>query len=151
MKATDWETPEALILIEGWARSGLTDEQIAANMGINRTTLYRWKKQNSDLCNALKKGKEVADFEVENALYEAAIGGNVTACIFWLKNRIPEKWKDVQNGRESLQIEKLKLENERLSLQIQALKEEVSSEKQLEKLDAVLAQIGGNIGKITTV
>lgn len=149
MKVAEWITPESLTLIEGWARSGLTDEQVASNMGINRATLYRWKKQNSDLCNALKKGREVADFEVENALFKAATGGNVTACIFWLKNRMPEKWKDVQSGRESLQIEKLKLENERLALQIEALKDETSSEKQLEKLDAVLAKIAGNVGKIT--
>ena len=39
----DWLTDEGLILIEGWARDGLTDEQIAENMGISRTTLYNWK------------------------------------------------------------------------------------------------------------
>lgn len=44
-KKSEWTTTEGLLLIGGWARSGLTDEQIADNMGINVRTLYRWKKQ----------------------------------------------------------------------------------------------------------
>ena len=44
-KYQDWITPEGLSLVQGWARDGLTDEQIAGNMGINVATLYRWKIQ----------------------------------------------------------------------------------------------------------
>ncbi|MCD7753895.1 MAG: helix-turn-helix domain-containing protein [Clostridiales bacterium] len=93
-KYPQWLTPEGLTLIEGWAREGLTDEQIAANMGVCRDTLIQWKKSYGDISDALKKGKEVVDYQVENALLGAALEGNVTACIFWLKNRRPDKWRD---------------------------------------------------------
>lgn len=69
-----WLSPEGLILLEGWARDGLTDEQIAHNMGVNKATLYRWKKEYCDICDALKKGKEIVDYEVENALLKKAKG-----------------------------------------------------------------------------
>jgi hypothetical protein len=89
-----WEQPENLVLLEGWARKGLSMEQIAHNMGISKDTLYRWARLSSDISDAIKKGKEVTDFMVENALFTAAISGNVVAQIFWLKNRAPEAWKD---------------------------------------------------------
>ena len=67
-KYEEWRKKEKLILLEGWARDGLTDEQIAKNMGISRSTLSDWKKKYSDISDILKKGKEVVDREVENAL-----------------------------------------------------------------------------------
>lgn len=61
-------------MIEGWARDGLTEEQIAANMGISRSTLSEWKKKHSDISDTLKRGKEVVDRQVENALLKRALG-----------------------------------------------------------------------------
>lgn len=95
-KYQKWLEPERLILLEGWARDGLTDEQIAKNMGITRKTLAEWKIKYSDIGDTLKKGKEVVDFQVENALLSSALDGNTTAQIFWLKNRRPDKWRDKQ-------------------------------------------------------
>lgn len=93
-KYQQWLEPDGLLLLEGWARDGLTDEQIAHNMGITAKTLYVWKNEYSDICEALKKGKEVVDYQVENALLNKALGGDTTAQIFWLKNRRPDKWRD---------------------------------------------------------
>ncbi len=94
-KAPEWLTEESLIRIQGWAMDGLSDEQIATEkMGIAYSTFREWKKKYPALLAALKKSKEVADRKVENALYEAALSGNVTAMIFWLKNRKPKEWKD---------------------------------------------------------
>lgn len=112
----DWLTEEGLILIEGWARDGLTNEQIAENMGVSRTTLYNWGNKDVNIMNALKQGKEVVDRQVENALFKNAVGfhyeeetvtnsgavvttkkyskPNVTAQIFWLKNRKSATWRD---------------------------------------------------------
>lgn len=121
-----WLTHEGLIKIEGWARDGLNNEQIAHNMGITDKTLYEWQNKYTDICEALKKGKEVVDREVENALHRRAMGyeydeitsepvedketgeitmgvtktvrkhmaPDVTAQIFWLKNRKPQDWRD---------------------------------------------------------
>ena len=89
-----WLTQDGLTLLEGWARDGLTDEQISKNIGINPATLYEWKKKYSDISESLKKGKEVVDFEVENALLKKALDGDTTAQIFWLKNRRPKNWRD---------------------------------------------------------
>lgn len=107
-----------LTLIEGWARDGLTDEQIAKNLGINIATFYRYKKDYCEFCESLKRGKEIVDYEVENALLKRALGyeydevtyengketkrvtkqvaPDTTAQIFWLKNRKPDKWRDKQ-------------------------------------------------------
>lgn len=118
-----WLTPEGLLKLEGWARDGLTDEQIAVNIGISRSTLNAWKDKYSDISDTIKRGKDVVDREVENALLRRALGyeyeevkekfeGNVmtertvtkkevipdvTAQIFWLKNRKRETWADRQN------------------------------------------------------
>lgn len=73
-KYQEWLEPEKLLLIEGWARDGLTDEQIAFNMGICRDTLIQWKKKYTVISDTLKKGKEVVDRQVENALLKRALG-----------------------------------------------------------------------------
>lgn len=105
-------------MIEGWARDGLTEEQIANNIGISRSTLNEWKKKFSDISDTLKQSKEIADRQVENALHKTALGfyyeedmvtnqgdvvrvkkyskPNTTAQIFWLKNRKPANWRDKQ-------------------------------------------------------
>lgn len=110
-------------MLSAWARDGLTDEQVAHNMGIAVSTLYDWKQKHPDISEALKKGKEVADIEVENALFKRATGysyveeieerGEITkrthkhmapdvgACAIWLKNRRPDKWRDKQAGEEN--------------------------------------------------
>lgn len=115
-----WLTEDGLTLLEGWARDGLTDEQLAEKIGINRATLYDWKKKFPNISDALKKGKEIVDIQVENALLKRALGydyqeekieksdkdgvkviqilkhipPDTTAQIFWLKNRRPERWRD---------------------------------------------------------
>ena len=90
-----------LTLIRGWARNGLTEAQIAKNLGISIDTFYTYKKKYPEFLKVLKRGKEYADLEVENALYEAAVTNkNVTAMIFWLKNRKPSEWKDRKEAQE---------------------------------------------------
>lgn len=93
-KYQKWLEPDGLLLLEGWARDGLTDEQLAGKLGINPATLYDWKNKYPKISEALKRGKEVVDYEVENALLNKALGGDTTAQIFWLKNRRPDKWRD---------------------------------------------------------
>ena len=123
-KYQEWLEPEGLLKIEGWARDGLTDEQIAHNMGISVATLYNWKNEHLEILESLKRGKEVVDRMVENALLKRALGyeyeevsekfeGGVlterkvtkkqvtpdtTAQIFWLKNRKPIDWRDKRNS-----------------------------------------------------
>lgn len=73
-KYEQWLQPEGLLKIEGWTRDGLTDEQIAHNMGVAYSTLRVWRDKYSALSAVLKKGKEVVDLEVENALLKRALG-----------------------------------------------------------------------------
>ena len=100
-KYQEWITEEGLIKLEGWAKDGLTDEQIAKNIGITAKTLYEWKNKFSNVCETLKRGKDVVDRQVENALFESALEGNTTAQIFWLKNRKPKEWRDKQDIEHS--------------------------------------------------
>lgn len=73
-KYEQWLTEEGLLQLEAWARNGLTDEQIAANIGISRSTLNEWKNRFSDISDTLKRGKEIVDIQVENALLKRALG-----------------------------------------------------------------------------
>lgn len=122
-KYKDWLEPDSLLKIQAWARDGLTDKQIANNIGIAESTLYIWKDKYSEFAEALKRGKEVVDIQVENALLKRALGyeyeetktyvqevdgkitkrkeitvkhvlPDVTAQIYWLKNRKPSVWRD---------------------------------------------------------
>ena len=93
-KIDEWLEKDKLILLEGWARDGLTFEQIAKNIGINVTTLREWRKKDPTISTTLKRGREVVDYEVENALLKSALEGNTTAQIFWLKNRKTKQWRD---------------------------------------------------------
>jgi hypothetical protein len=88
------EIKDKLILVEGWARDGLTNEQIAENLGIHVSTLCEYQNKYPEFKEALKNGKEVIDFQVENALLKKAMEGDTTAQIFWLKNRRSDKWRD---------------------------------------------------------
>lgn len=69
-----WLTPDGLLILEAWARDGLTDEQIAHNLNITTSTYYEWKKKYPEISEALKRGKEVVDILVENALLKRALG-----------------------------------------------------------------------------
>lgn len=62
------------IEIEGWARDGLIDEQIAKNLGVAYSTFREYVSKHSALSATLKRGKEVVDREVENALLKRALG-----------------------------------------------------------------------------
>lgn len=73
-KYETWLESDNLLRLEGWARDGLTDEQIAHNIGITTTTLYDRKKKFPQFTNAIKSGKEVVDRIVENALLKSAMG-----------------------------------------------------------------------------
>lgn len=110
-----------LSLIERWKRNGASEEDIAKRLGIAYSTFNLYKSKKSELSEVLKKGKEIVDTEVENALLRRALGfdyeeitrernangelvvtktvkkqvvPDVTAQIFWLKNRCPTEWKD---------------------------------------------------------
>ena len=115
----------------------MTDDQIAANIGCSRTTLYDWYNRFPDILNAIKKGKEPVDVQVENALLRRALGydyeetitevedlgggktkkhvrkvskhvpPDTTAQIFWLKNRKPKQWRDKMEAAVNLDTEDL--------------------------------------------
>lgn len=101
---SEWLTPENRLRIQGWCRDGLIEKQIYKNMGIGKSTFYKWKNENVEFAELLKESKETADREVENALFKSATGfmgpdekyypPNTTAQIFWLKNRKHEDWRD---------------------------------------------------------
>lgn len=126
-KYREWLSEDGLIKIQGWARDGLSDEQIAHNMGISRSTLSEWKNKYSDIADTLKKTKEIVDREVENALFKRAMGykydevtyergeevkrvtkevaPDTTAQIFWLKNRKPAEWRDKIEQQQTVTIQ----------------------------------------------
>lgn len=109
---TDWGTVEKLQLLEEWSTQGLYIKDIAAMMGVCVTTVYDWMNKNPEIAAAIKKGRDKSIDMVENALFNSAINGNVTAMIFYLKNRAPERYKDrVDNNINTNNMDiKLKIE-----------------------------------------
>lgn len=97
-KYAEWITEDGLKKIEHWARDGLTEEDIAHNMGIKRQTLYEWKKKHPDIDDALKRGKAVIDLKVENALLKRALG--------YQYNEDTYEWVQNMNGESELKITK---------------------------------------------
>ena len=124
-KFAEWLTDDGLLRITGWARDGLTNDQIAHNVGVSGRSFADWIVRFPAISSALKKGKEPVDLEVENALLKRALGydyeetiteveevggkpkkhirkvakhmpGDTTAMIFWLKNRRPDRWREKQ-------------------------------------------------------
>lgn len=92
-KYQKWLTPEGLTLLEGWARDGFTDKQIADRLKITSSTLYDWKKKYPEISEAIKKGKEIIDYEVESALQKKCTGyyvpeESVVKCkrVYWDEN-----------------------------------------------------------------
>lgn len=72
-----WISSDGLLLIEGWARDGLSEEQIARNIGCAYSTLREWKERFPAISAVLKKGREVVVRELENALIKRAKGYEV--------------------------------------------------------------------------
>lgn len=129
--ATDWLEEDNLMLLECWARDGYTFEDVANRIGITLTTLKAWRKQYPEIDSALKAGREIVDYKVENALLKSALGyktkevkvttimrhgkvvetirettdkeqaPNVSAAQCWLYNRLPKKWKNM-NSRANI-------------------------------------------------
>ena len=89
-------TPRILARVEALARKGLSMEQIARVLGVTDRTIYTHKKINAQFAQAIKNGQAKGVANVSNALYKAAMKGNITAQIFFLKNRDIDAWKDRQ-------------------------------------------------------
>ncbi len=90
----DWSSEDKLAVLQGWRMNGLTIQQIADKIGINKSTLYDWMKRNSNITNALKIGEDEALMIAENSLFTLVREKNLGAIIFFLKNRGKGKWRD---------------------------------------------------------
>jgi len=93
-KYQKWLAKPKLAVLNNWARMGLSEPQIAHNMGISYSTFKVWKKKYPAISAAVEEGKEVVDAVVVNALIKSAKNGNVQAMTFWLRNRMPEYFRD---------------------------------------------------------
>lgn len=127
ISAEDWIDEDHLILIEGWSRDGYSYTDIANKIGISNGALVNWRTKYPKIAKALKNGREIVDYKVENALLKSALGyttqeskvtvlmrgskvvekttetltkeqaPNVLAIQTWLYNRLPNKWKNTRN------------------------------------------------------
>lgn len=139
-----WLEDDNLILLQGWKRNGLTDEQIAKNIGINVRTLDKWKAKYGRIGQALKIGHEQANYAVEGKLLQKAMSGNTTAMIFWLKNNWRDKYNDSQLSKEERKLviergKKLEAETELTKLKVKAMRDgDKSAEEAVDRLMDVL-------------
>jgi hypothetical protein len=121
--------PEYCELVFKLSIIGLTDVQMAEVLDISERTFNRWKNDHALFCQSLKDGKEKADANVAKSLYQRAMGyshpetkvfcqngdiithdvmkhypPDVTAIIFWLKNRMPHLFRDKQEVDHSGEV-----------------------------------------------
>lgn len=138
--AEEWLEEDNLMLLECWARDGYTYTDIANRIGIDLSTLRRWRVQYPEIEHALKQGREIIDYKVENALLKSALGykkkevkvtttirygktietvkevtdkeqaPNVSAIQCWLYNRLPDKWKKNRDQLFELDEEDTKIQ-----------------------------------------
>ena len=139
-----WLEPDNLVLLQGWKRNGLTDEQIAQNIGIRRETLYSWKKRFPNINNALKRGREQSNYIIESKLFQTALSGNTTAMIFWLKNNWRDKYNDSELSPEERKLavarmKKLEAETKNVQLRNKSLEENGADVE--EALDRLLTRL----------
>lgn len=124
--------PEFIEQARQLCKLGATDQEIADFFHVSARTLYRWKGENEQFCQALKSGKSEADERVERSLFARAIGyeheevdikvvagaivqtpirkyypPDTTAAIFWLKNRRGQEWRDVKEVKMSRDVKDL--------------------------------------------
>lgn len=159
-RAPSWLTEKGLQKVENWARNGLTDKEIAQKMGITKQTFYVWLKKYADFSDSIKKGKadslELAEKmvfehirgfeyeETETSIIQDNHGNeqkkttvknkkalpNDRMLQFYLRNRFPDVW----NGKGTIEIEKLQLENERLRAELdERKKSNISSDYEKDK------------------
>ena len=125
----DWITDDGLLLLESWARDGYTMTDISNKIGIDNDCFLRWKDRYPEIRKAVSKGKELVDYQVENALLKSALGyktkevkvtttmrygkvvetikevtdkeiaPSVPAIQMWLYNRNKDKWKNMNNAK----------------------------------------------------
>lgn len=125
----DWLTDDGLLLLESWARDGYTMMDISNKIGVDNDVFLRWKDRYPEIRQAVSKGKELVDYQVENALLKSALGyktkevkvtttmrygkvvetikevtdkevaPNVSAIQMWLYNRQKEKWKNMNAAK----------------------------------------------------
>lgn len=165
----DWLTEDSLTKLESYARSGLTDKQIAINIGVAEGTLATWKGKYKQIAKALKNGKEVIDIQVENALFKRALGyeyeeikttiedvdgdprkriektirhipADTTAQIFWLRNRKGLHWRN----RDQVEVDKVLAETEFLKEKTRLIK---GIEKDTSMMEVLIDVMGEDVGK----
>jgi len=137
-KSDNWLTKESLEKIFNWSKSGLTDEQIAKNMGISKSTFYNWQKEYPEFLESIKKGKEISDRHVENALFKNATGHDYVEEV--VANRKTVKYKDgkrVSEVTEPVAVQVKKFKPPETTAQIFWLKNRKSSEWKDKQRDGV--------------
>ena len=100
MARSKWESvKDKLVLVEAWARDGLIDKEIAAKLDISEDTFYTYAKKYPEFSESLKRGKEVVDVEVENALFKNATGYDYTETV--VVNQKIVTYRDGKRVKES--------------------------------------------------
>ena len=73
-EAKEWTQGDKLNRICGWVSDGLSDKQIAHNIGIAESTFYEWQKKYPEFATVLSEAKKKPKLELENAMYKLATG-----------------------------------------------------------------------------
>lgn len=142
------------------AEKGCTDKEIADILDVTEQTINNWKKSHKEFFESLKEGKSLPDKNVEQALYKRCIGykckedklffdsetkqiiskriikhypPDTTACIYWTKNRMPERWRDVRQtqltGENGGPVKVQQMTDEQLSEEIAKAEAELAGVK----------------------
>lgn len=110
--ASEWLKEDKLKKLQELSANGCSMDEIAQAIGIGKSTLYDWGDRHPQIQQAIKKGREKSVDMVENALFKSAINGNVTAMIFYLKNKAPDRYKDKVDTNSNIEVKDIKIKIE---------------------------------------
>jgi len=138
-KETEWPTKLTTKKVRRWAAQGASPREIAENCSLTLSQLNQLLESSDELAEALSAGLDLADDQVESALFHRAVGfeyyshekfeedlahqgkntgevkvkevkkkikvlGEISAQIFWLKNRRPDRWRDKQELKHQAEV-----------------------------------------------
>lgn len=146
-------------IVKSLAARGYTDKEMATILNISEKTFYLWQEKYPEFLQAIKEGKEKPNHQVERALFERATGyeheavkifcgrdgivtqvkyiehypPDPTSMIFFLKNRMPEKWRDVRQteltGKDGKPVEIKNLTDQDLDAEIAKAEQQLANDK----------------------
>lgn len=123
---------------------GLQMTDVAHFLNVDVKTLYNWRDKDKEFFQAIERGRAKGKTTVVNKLFQKINEGNLTAIIFWLCNRYPQEWSNVNRVEQTARLDiNAKVEQKKVSLELFSVINQVGVEKAKEILEGSKKELTG--------